>query len=122
MPESFAAAKLEAKRMGRDYSDWDDEQLSQSAEMANVLAPEIRRLAGYKDPGGMGTYTSGGEEEGWNEEELWEIFWDSFHDQPHVPVEHTVERSPKKGGVGPIHVRSHPRRGTRGVREHTRRR
>ncbi len=30
--------------------------------------------------------------------------------------------SPKKSGGGSIHVRSHPRRGTRGVREHTRRR
>ncbi len=115
---TFAESKRKAKQLGKDYSDWDDEMLSQSAEMANVLAPEIRELAGYKDSMGTGTYTDGGEEEGWNEEELWEVFWDSFHDESHVPV----ERSPKKSGVGPIHVRSHARRGTKGVRAHTRRR
>ncbi len=30
--------------------------------------------------------------------------------------------SPRKAGGSPTHVRSHPRRGTRGVRAHTRRR
>ncbi len=118
MPETSAESKRQAKQLGKDYSDWDDEMLSQSAEMANVLAPEIRRLAGYKDSMGVGTYTDGGEEEGWNEEELGEIFWDSFHDEPHV----TPARSVKKSGGGPIHVKSHARRRTRGVRAHTRRR
>ncbi len=93
MPETLPDSKQQAKQLGKDYSHWDDEQLSQSAEMANNLAPEIRYLAGYKDDG-TGTYTHGGEEEQWNEEELWEIFWDSFHDEPHV----TPARSVKKAG------------------------
>ncbi len=36
--------------------------------------------------------------------------------------ENKTSRSPRKAGGGPTHVRSHARKGTRGVRAHTRRR
>ncbi len=81
---SWEQRKEEAKQLGEQYSDWSQIQLTQSAEMANDLAPEIRRLAGYDDIG-TGTYTSiplhkDMEEIQENETELWDIFWDSFYD------------------------------------------
>lgn len=79
-------ALLEAMELGQQYSDWSREQLTQSAEFANDIAPTIRRLAGRVDEGGMGTYQgypSEDEEDmdilGWYENELFEAFYKGFY-------------------------------------------
>lgn len=79
-------AKGEALSLGRDYGDWDEDQLSQSAEMANNISPELRRLAGYEDSG-TGTYTELPDVDGMkdsaiedeisaNVDDLFEAFWE----------------------------------------------
>jgi regulator of RNase E activity RraB len=88
--DPLAKAKKEAYRMGyeegldiyfEDPSEIEDDEvlediindymdnLSQTDYYANGVLPELRKLAGYKDHG-VGTYTDGDEEEGWNLEEL----------------------------------------------------
>lgn len=75
-------AKMEAYNLGVSYSEWDREQLTQSAEFANDIAPDIRRLAGYEDFSGIGTYRDDGENDpddlSYNEEELFEDFWAGY--------------------------------------------
>lgn len=71
-------ALKEADTLGSNYGEWDEDQLAQSAELANDIAPEIRRLAGYVDHG-MGTYTDTPpgvepDEITWIEEDLWQAF------------------------------------------------
>lgn len=72
----------EAYDLGKSYHEWDEEQLSQSAEMANDIAPRIRELAGFED-GGMGTFRDvpvGKDDEVMqNEDDLWDCFWGGYY-------------------------------------------
>lgn len=73
---------MEAYNLGVSYSEWDREQLVQSAEMANDIMPDIRRLAGYEDDG-TGTYTDAINFEDdlmFNEDELMDDFWAGYQD------------------------------------------
>jgi hypothetical protein len=71
-----------AFELGKQYTDWDEEQLSQSAEFANNIAPEIRELAGYTDVG-TGTFREvplGKDDEIIElENTLWDVFWGGYY-------------------------------------------
>lgn len=76
-------SRMLARALGQQYSDWDREQLVQSASYANDVLPEIRRLAGYKDSG-TGTYWVGPDDPDemealyWRADDLLDIFWEGY--------------------------------------------
>lgn len=70
--------------MGKDYGNWDADQFIQSDVAANVVGPDLRELAGFKDSG-MGTYTEYEPPNDGNELDerlsaLWDEFWRGFYE------------------------------------------
>jgi hypothetical protein len=58
--------------------------LPQMSTWANSIEPDLRRIAGYKDPGGMGTYTEPGTDQApYVLDELVDIFWEGVYDELH---------------------------------------
>lgn len=53
-----------------DKVDW--ETYTSTAEFANHVAPKIRRLAGYRDASGMGTYQEGDTTDAAREDEIYD--------------------------------------------------
>lgn len=60
------------------------ETLPQMSSWANSIEPRLRQLAGYEDPGGMGTYTEPGTDESpYIFKELVDAFWEGVYDELH---------------------------------------
>lgn len=94
--QAFKEALESAHDLGADYSEWDEDQLVQSAEYANDVLPTLRSLAGYSD-NKYGTWTDVPtvrgmtdeeieEELNGNVEELLESFWDGYAEK-HVEAD-----------------------------------
>ena len=94
--QAFKEALESAHELGADFSEWDEDQLVQSAEYANDVLPTLRSYAGYSD-NKYGTWTDVPEVDGMTEEEaeeelsgnveeLLEAFWDGYAEK-HIEAE-----------------------------------
>jgi len=52
-----------------------------TARWANTILPQLRALAGYDDPMGVGTYTAGGPAATWRLDEVVEAYRDGYVDK-----------------------------------------
>jgi hypothetical protein len=96
--EEIEEAELKAYEMGRrqapdtlepdqtadEVHDSMKRSLPQSSSWANSIEPKLRRLAGYEDPGGMGTYTEAPTEDSVHIlDQLVDMFWEGLYDELH---------------------------------------
>lgn len=59
----------------------DFHHVTESARWANHIAPRLRRLAGYQDPAGMGTFTDPAGTDSWELDEVVEAYRDGRIDR-----------------------------------------
>jgi hypothetical protein len=81
--EPFDIISRQAYGLGKNYGGWDADQFIQSDVAVNVVAPQLREMAGFRDAG-MGTYTeyeiNQVDDLGEKLNALWDAFWGGFYE------------------------------------------